>query len=561
MSKDQRLSSNDQLRTNPWPLLYANILRIGNLESNVGIATLWTERDVVKNYFDTKDYCVIGNLYAAAGVNHIIRNVFANPNIRYIVLWGADMSQSGYAFLRFMENGVDRNRNFINARGQIEKEIPKEAISEFRSRVQVIDMRGRKIEDVVRTVKKLAPQKPFAKKPTVFPPATSDLMTFPSEQVGFRVESDTVAKTWLRILNLINHYGRVEKTRYASNNQLKEILNLTAVITDEDPENEYFPHYLPFSLAELKAYYPEITTARRIPGTAYNYGARLRNMDGLNQIEEIKKLLKRRPFSKKLAAFTYNIKEDFEKLDESDTPCLTSVYGRVEDGKFILTAHFRSQDMFHGWPRNAFALRKLQKEIADYGGCPMGQLCLITHSAHMYADDWKLSQELVAQNWWSEFKWKPPLYRYNDPRGNWVIEFDREATEVKTPFGLPAPATWVFKSGRHSGKSCLAGCIAGRIQNQLDANTIKGKIILKLYTVDMQTKLAQFEGRTAKEVFWQVADQDFMFRHDHSFSLGEELAKAEIALRMGLEFEIDKPLDWTKKIKIKKVSKSPKSPK
>lgn len=525
------------IRTDPWPLLYGNILRIGNLQSNVGIATLWTERDVVKSFFSPKDYCVIGNLYAAAGINHIIRNVFANPNIRYIILWGADMSQSGYAFLKFMEKGVDKEYYFKDAKGQIEKEIPQNAIEVFRKNVELIDMRGRKTEDLIDLVKKLKPKEPFSNKPQVFPPGTSKVMTFPSEQIGFRAESDKVAKTWLKIINLIGRYGRIEKTRYASNNQLKEILNLTAVITDENPNQEYFPHYLPFSYQELKAYYPEFMTERRIPGTAYNYGARLRNMSGLNQIEEIKKLLKRRPFSKKMAMFTYDLKEDFKKLDESDTPCLTQVLGRVEDGKFILTAHFRSQDMFHGWPRNAFSLRKLQKEISDYAKLPMGQLCVITHSAHMYGDDWNLAKELIEQNWWNEFKWKPPLYRYNDPRGNWIIEFDREKTVEKSPFGLPAPATWVLK------------------QNTTLSTDIKGKIILKLYTPDMQTMLAKFEGRTAKEVYWQVADLDYMFRHDHTFSLGEELAKAEIALRLGLEFEIDKPLDFSKKVSKRKRKK------
>jgi hypothetical protein len=328
------------------------------------------------------------------------------------------------------------------------------------------------------------------------------------------------------------------------------MLNLTAIITNEDPQNEYFPHYLPFSKTELNAYYPEIMTDRRIPGTAYNYGARLRNMHGLNQIQEIKKLLKRRPFSKKLATFTYDLSEDFKKLDESDTPCLTQVLGRVEDGKFILTAHFRSQDMFHGWPRNAFALRKLQKEIADYANFPMGQLCLITHSAHMYADDWGLAKELIDQNWWTEFKWKPPLYRYNDPRGNFVIELEREECVVKSPFNLPAPATWVMKP-----KSLEVLKIKNK-KVKIDPSNIRGKIILKLYTLDMQTELARFEGRTAKEVFWQVSDLDYMFRHDHTFSIGEELAKAEIALRLGLEFEIDKPLDFSKTVNTRRSRKS-----
>ena len=71
----------------------------------------------------------------------------------------------------------------------------------------------------------------------------------------------------------------------------------------------------------------------------------------------------------------------------------------------------------------------------------------------------------------------------------------------------------------------------------------------------MQTPLITLEGRTAKEVFWQIVDWDIMSLPSHIFSIGEELTKAEIALRLGLEFKMDAPLDFRKRVKkLKRTS-------
>ena len=200
----------------------------------------------------------------------------------------------------------------------------------------------------------------------------------PSEQTGFYVHGKTVAQTWLKLLNEIYKYGRPKHTRYSKNNELKEILNLTAVIEEEDPTSVYFPQYLPFERGELEAYYAEIMTDREVPGVAYNYGRRMRQHFRVDQIQMMKELLKNRPDSKKMIAITTDPKLDWSNANNGDTPCLVMILGSVQDNKFYLTCHFRSQDMVHGWPRNTFALRKLQKDIADYGGYPMGPLTMIT---------------------------------------------------------------------------------------------------------------------------------------------------------------------------------------
>lgn len=510
-----------------WPVYFRNILRVGNLNSNVGIVTLWTERDVVEKKIPKNLYAAIGNLYAAAGINHMMRNIFANPLIRYLVVWGADMSQSGHALIRFIERGIDSQYKIVDARGELEREIPQKAIEEFRKSVKVIDMRGKTLSFVRELIPTLPKIEPFYDKPRLFPPAKPEVSEWPSETVGFRAEAKTVAQTWLKILNLIQRYGKTEKTRYSSNNRLKEILNLIAVVEDEIPQNEYFPHYLPFSKEELNAYYPEMMTSRRIPGAAYNYGQRMRSQKGINQIKEIIALLSKRPFSKKGLAVLYEV-DDWKKSDTSDTPCMTQLHARVAQNKLFITCYFRSQDMFHGWPRNAFALRRVQEEISKGTGFKMGPLTIITMSAHMYSDDWKTVEEILKTSYLGELKYKPRYpHLIPDRRGNWLIDIDYSA-DLKVDKFYTAPShTYAAK-----------------------AKNLKGKIVAKLYKDEnMDRVLATFEGRTAKEVYWQIVDWELMTHPSHIFSIGEELAKAEMALRLGLEFKMDSPLDFAKRRK------------
>jgi thymidylate synthase len=251
----------------------------------------------------------------------------------------------------------------------------------------------------------------------------------------------------------------------------------------------------------------------------------------IDQIAQIKKLLKRRPFSKKAIAITYDVFKDWQEVDTGDTPCLTQVLARISNGRLFLTCHFRSQDMFHGWPRNAFALRKVQKDIADYLELSMGSLVIITHSAHMYADDWKTADQILKDSYLKELKYAPRYpHLVLDPRGNWLIDVEYDAALAPEQF-YAAPAH------THAVKNL----------------PIQGKIVAKHYP-DERMSVADMviEGRTAKEVYWQIVDWETMNLPSHIFSIGEELAKAEIALRLGLEYKMDSPLDFSRIVKLKR---------
>lgn len=514
-----------------WPILYKDILKVKNPKHHLAICCLWTERQAIEGLLKDVEYNTIGNLYSAQGINAMLRNIFANPHIRVILIWGAEMSLSGHSLLMFSQKGIDADRKIIAARGEIEAELPDEALEEFRKMVAVMDMRGRSGADFVAKAKELSEKsiEPFAKRSRTFLQSEPKVQLLPSEQTGFRVNAPKVAQTWLKLLNEIAKYGRPKHTRYSKDNSLKEILNLTAVVTDENPDDIYFPEYLPFARVELEAYYAEIMTSRQIPGVAYNYGKRLRVDLGVDQIEEMKKLLTNRPDSKKMVAITIDPKRDWAEVNKGDTPCLTQVLGSVQDNKFFFTCHFRSQDMVHGWPRNTFALRKLQKDIADSAGIPMGPLTMITHSAHMYADDFMLVDNLLMQHYEKELGFTPQVHLEFDPRGNVVVEI------IKTSEAQVFPQ-WAQRYGREGVPIAVA-----RVVKQLgekvgpDGHLIRATI----FEPNGGPAIKIIEGRTAQEVAWQITDWNYIQIPGHLMYIGMELQAAEEAIRYGRTYTQD----------------------
>ncbi|OGG23787.1 hypothetical protein A3A79_01090 [Candidatus Gottesmanbacteria bacterium RIFCSPLOWO2_01_FULL_43_11b] len=488
-----------------WPILYRHVLQVKDPNNPVGVAVMWTERQVVAKMLEATNYCAIGNLYSSAGISAMIRNIYANPHVRKIVLWGADLSRSGQALVNLMQNGVD-NEFFIvgdEKKGQIEKEIGKDAIDQFRKSVEVINLRGKPVSELQKTVDILSKERvqPFT-KPKVFPTSRPKPFTYPSEQIGFRIDGDTAAQTWLKILQNIMRYGRNKQTRYTQENELKELLNVMAVVYKENPEDPYLPHYFPFSKTELLQYYPQVLSAKQISGIAYTYGQRLRNHDNVDQIAKIIELIKNRPFSKKMVAFTAKVSEDWNQVNKGDTPCLTQVLFSIQDSKLFCTTHFRSQDMVHGWPRNVFSLLKLQKLVSDETDYTMGPFVMITHSAHIYSDDYELVEKILKDNYDKELGYTSRQMFEDDRRGNITIEI-----EQSNQVGRPT---------KYAEKSKIY------------------EIVVKLYAPEGGLLLKEWRGKTAMELYIQMINiGDYLVLPSHLIYIGTELQRAEYYIKLG----------------------------
>src|SRR3989344_2097818 len=404
-----------------WPIYFSENLIVGKKDSNISIITLWTQKELIAKGLDKESYATIGQLYSKAGINAVLRNVFANPAIRYVILCGADKSASGEALIALAKNGVDKNHNVIGAENAyIEKEIPKEAVEEFRKNVEIIDMRDvldpKKIKEKIDALEKN--KKPFS-SPKLFPEPKLEIPErFPTDSSVFKVRAKTVGFAWLAILSKIMKFGHIKQSHHSK--LQRELLNVIAVITDEDPENIKWHDFFNFTRKELEDYYPQVLTPNKIPGINYTYGQRLMDHDSIDQIKSVIEKLKKEPFTRRAIAVTWDVGKD---VYNENAPCLDLVNFIVQDDRLFMNAYFRSHDVYRGWPQNAFALRKLQKRVSDETGIKMGSLTIFSASAHIYEESINEVKEVLDRY----YEGQEPEW---DPRGNLVIKIDKEKKEL-----------------------------------------------------------------------------------------------------------------------------------
>lgn len=496
-----------------WPLYYKDGLKIGNLESNVSISTLWTEKERILNNFQEDSYAICGNLYSLWGINFIVRNILANPKVRYIVLCGADLSGSGEALLNLFKRGVNENHVIINSRARIDPKIPLSTVEKLRRSVDIFDLREVKdLKKINAKIRKLHSQSlpPFA-EPQVFPETKPSAEVLNSEKTGFKVEDETVAGAWLKVLKLVMNFGGIKPSEYSV--EQKELLNVIVVIMAEDPENIFFPPWLPTTKKELEDYYPRVLRSAQlpllgmpvrgvqlgfwgeyyhakseaIPGVSYTYGGRLRNYRGVShdQIKVMIEKLRETSYTRRAVAITWDPLVDGAAVHP---PCLIQLLTNVQQKELFLTAHFRSHDIYGAWPENVFALRKLQKYIASKLEIPMGPLTIVSHSAHIYADKWQVVREILDKYYPETPPWK------DDPRGNFHICIEDDMIVVE--HGM----------------------------------TVEGKSGI------------QFKGQTAREIYLSIINKQLISLLEHAAYLGSELKKAEFALKLGLEYRQDQEL-------------------
>ncbi len=475
-----------------WPLEEKENIIIGNPNSNVGIITLWTQRKIIESKIDPSLYAAIGQLYFDGGINYLLRNCLANKNIRYLIIAGQDLAKSGESLLALKERGIDENHNIAGLKtARIHKEIPKEAIDNFRNNVEVIDLRGKQPEEIAEKIKVLGKKQSYG-QPEIFPANKIEAPEkLPSDPSIHKIREKTISRAWLEILYNIINFGATKKSSYGGDQ--KELINVCTVI-EEDHNNIKFEEYLQFTKEELEEYIPQVTTSMEIKDVTYTYGQRLRaaelkNGTKIDQIQKIIDLLKKSPHKRSAIAFTWNYDKDSES---GEPPCINFVHCLVQDNALHMTSYIRSNDMYEAWPRNAFALRKLQKiivdEIAKEQPIEMGTLTTISGSAHIYEKNWSSAKEIIE-------KYRPSYAIYFDSKGNFRIELSDSKIKVT-------------------------------------------------HTDSVGNPLAIYEDDTAMKLMRKLAHKKIISEIDHALDLGAELQKAEIALNYK-EFRYiqDKPLE------------------
>jgi len=448
---------------------------LGDPKSCVGIVTLWTPPEAVLRDIPDEKYAVAGSLYTKRGVSFIFRNVLANPRIRYLVICGTDRTGSGEALLNFA----------------VSDEELKSVVEVIRKNVRMIDLRGETQGAVVaKVIEKLEKRPPFG-EPLILPEEKIETRRFPTDLSLIKIRRPTVGEAWVEVLKTLLKFGvKSEAIHHYFDrkvNEYRELLNLAVVIEKEDPGEPKIYNFFSFSQRDLDGYFREFLEPERGEQPC-TYGERLLNYEGLNQVEKMVEKLKRFPYDKGALAVLWQPKVDnFPVRQPWRTPCLTLIQGQCFENKLYLTAYFRSNDMFAAWPLDAFALRFLQKQIADELGVGLGSLITISNMAHLYGHDFAAAAKIVEENdrLWCEW----------DPRGNFAIRIENGLIKAEhlSPDGL---------------------------------------------------LLQEFRGKTAMEVYQKLDQALAVSLLSHAFDLGCELQKAEIALQSGFDYYQDQPLNF-----------------
>ena len=468
------------MQENTWPIFFRDQIKIGDLSSNVAICCLWTKRSILEKRIDPKKYAALGNLYSRDGINYVIRNILANPRIRYLVLWRRDRAGSGDSLSKFFVHGISDDHLIRGTDVQLDKTIDQNAIEVLRKSVELLDMRDTNVDHIEQAVQACKPLSAFGRSRT-FPIWEPQVHHFPAENNGFIVRGKTVADAWVQLLSIIMDFGHIEQTAYSL--RQKEILGLMSIITHEEPDKPTIPAWMQIDSEKINEYTAHLFDDSIDDDLAYTYGARLLNYEGIDQIAYIVDELEKTSFSRRCVASLWQPKVD--TISDSP-PCLNLVQAMIRGDSLHLTVYIRSNDMFRAWPYNAYSLRKLQKAIADQVGIhKLGDLVIISESAHIYEDCLEKAQNIVDSNLDSARK-KPTFRR--DPRGSFAVQ-------------------------------------------------LSGKTISVLHYGPNQERLHEFRGNSKSELFRQI--NPFVSTVDHGLYLGAELQKAETALRNGWTYVQD----------------------
>ncbi|MCG8351642.1 MAG: thymidylate synthase [Chloroflexales bacterium] len=483
-----------------WPLYFAQNLALGAPASGVGLCLLWTPQERILPALSPGSYAVAGNLYSRDGISFLVRNVLARPTIRALVLCGKDMTGSGAALVALMLHGIDANHCVVGEGTRLHRELPREAIELFRRSVRLIDARDTTRPEAIAALLAYVPHhaEPFVPEALIFPYSEPALDTLPAESSGFVVHAPTVRSAHLALLWHVMSFGQRSGTQHSSDQ--RELLDVMTVVSDEPvaPDDCSYADWMPFSLESLGQRQADgrfsrylgqfLHTDHALSGVSYTYGDRLRayGHGSVDQIAAMIDDLRRSRHSRRAVATVWNPEHD---PHSSNPPCLNLVQARLCDDVLHVTAYFRSHDIYRAWAMNAFGLRALQglltEALQKVAPVKPGDLVIISQSAHIYAHDWEVVNDVLAHHYRPA---NPRLVR--DPRGSFVISLE------------PPDAT----------------------------TDVGGAIVVRHYTPEGE-HLQTLQGMSARELGRQLSP--YISNVNHAIYLGQELQKAEIALRWG----------------------------
>lgn len=413
------------------PLHFADKLRIVNPRGRVGVITLWSRIDFVEGKLremgvdldpETSKIAVIGNLYGN-GIPHLLRNLLYNPQIRDLVICGANRSGSREELIAFFEEGLEEVihlgetvTRIKNTSRIIDNLVQPEAFTEKPRIVAVGELRDKVSSDnLYKYILQLQPKEPVTRERVEIALPEVKVSHFPSEPRNHNIVADSPLAAWRELIFRLVRFGHLVRLRKGDRQELQ---NVRVVIRDPKIDDETQLREFGFSIAELLQYQQDMLDARLPEDQSYTYGNRIREYFGFDALDKFAARLRENPQDRDCYLALWDSRYD---IDADDAPCLVSLFFRVYDEQLTLTACYRTHNALDAWLKNVYGLMKAQEIVAAKAGLDIGPLSVISHSISIDPSKYDLACR-VANTKGFEIDM--------DPNGQFLVSVDKEAGEI-----------------------------------------------------------------------------------------------------------------------------------
>ena len=152
------------------------------------------------------------------------------------------------------------------------------------------------------------------------------------------------------------------------------------------------------------SYYKIFTKYGAVPGA---YGPRLMNWKGINQIDNLARLLKEKPHSRQAVIQLFDA-QDIGAMS-TEVPCTCSLQFLLREDKLNLITYMRSNDAYVGLPHDFFSFTMVQEVIARRLGLEVGRYTHMVGSLHLYTKDSEKVDHFLSEGWQSTLSPMPPM--------------------------------------------------------------------------------------------------------------------------------------------------------
>lgn len=263
-----------------------------------------------------------------------------------------------------------------------------------------------------------------------------------------------------------------------------ELINLSIVVRSEDLHNPSMIGKLGITKEEIESYTTMMLSKEKPDGVKYTYGSRLRDYKGVDQLEYLTKILQEKEYTRRAVATLW---DPTIEVTTDEVPCINLYQAVVQDERLYLTAYLRANDIYNGYPRNIYGILRIQEELCQRLNLKKGYVQTIAGSSHIYERNFA---DIIP------FLEEDKLFCNEDERGYFVIENKENYIEVSF-------------------------CNNGVIERVL-------------------------QGETATSL--REACCSLISEMPHAYYMGQELTKAEIALKNNLPYIQDSELPIQKKL-------------